>query len=300
MNNALARVEPSTAVAMNTLFPGPQEWGIIKEHAGMLVKSGFLPRGIDTAEKAIAIILKGREMGIPPMQAFAHIAIVEGKPTMSAELMRSQIFRLVPGAVFEILELSNQGCTIRAGRPGRKTTDFSWGPDEARAAGLLGKQNWQRYPKAMYLARVTAEAARALFADALMGVSYTHEELAPDVELDDDERPIEGAKKPGPAAKPAPAAAAPKTEPAPAAPPAAKKGHPFDVENEAHKGTVVQILRKREVPEGWWGAILGAMKGKFFSELETVIGEVGDLMEAEEATNKDAAMEAEYVESAQQ
>ena len=173
-------------ITQSSLFPPAKEWAMIKEQSALLVQSGLLPRTIDTPAKAVAIMLKGREMGIPPMQAFSHIAIIEGKPAMSAELQRAQIYRLVPGAIFEIEELTSNGCTILAGRPGRRATRFTWGPEDAKAAGLLSKQNWQKYPKAMYLARASSEAARAIFPDALMGCAYTPEELDPDAEVDED------------------------------------------------------------------------------------------------------------------
>lgn len=213
--SALVTVQQPQALS---LFPAQHEWAQMKEAATMLVRSGFLPRAVDTGEKAIAIMLKGREMGIPPMQAFAHIAIVEGKPTMSAELMRAQVFRLVPGAVLDIEELAADGCKIKAGRPGRKVTMFTWGPDDARAAGLLGKQNWQKYPKAMYLARCTAEACRAVFPDALMGVSYTPEEINPELEVNED-----GVVEVTAIPKPAPTE--PKQQPSRAAPAPRPNGH---------------------------------------------------------------------------
>lgn len=53
-----------------SLFPSETEWKMLKEQATMAVKSGFLPRAVDTPEKAIVIALKGRELGIPPDASF--------------------------------------------------------------------------------------------------------------------------------------------------------------------------------------------------------------------------------------
>jgi hypothetical protein len=60
--------------------------------------------------------------------------------------------------------------------------------DDAKRAGLAGKNNWRSYPRAMLLARATAELCRALFPDVLAGISHTIEELA---DGDDVDRPLE-------------------------------------------------------------------------------------------------------------
>lgn len=155
---------------------------MLKEQAAMVVKTGFLPRAVDTPEKAITIALKGRELGVPPMQAYSHIHIIDGKPTISAELMLSLIYKNCPGAVINYIENTDKKCVIEAKRPGHKATKFSYSIDEARGAALLTKSNWQKYPAAMLRARTVAIVARAAFADAIMGCSYIPEELGAEVD----------------------------------------------------------------------------------------------------------------------
>jgi len=46
--------------------------------AEVLVKSGLLPRTVKTPAAAVAIMLTGRELGIPPMQSFRSIYVVDG------------------------------------------------------------------------------------------------------------------------------------------------------------------------------------------------------------------------------
>jgi hypothetical protein len=174
----------SNLPALKNSFPSPQEFTAIKELGAMAVKSGLLPTSVNTPEKAVIIILKGRELGIPPMQAFSSIAVVNGKPTMSAELMAAMIYKNVPGAIINYLKSDNNECVIEAQRPGGKPTRFSFSMEDAKRANLVGKGPWQTYPAAMLRARCLSAMARAMFADALSGVVYTPEELG--AEIDDD------------------------------------------------------------------------------------------------------------------
>lgn len=163
------------------LMTSRDDWTVLKEQATALVRSGFLPKGIDTPEKAVAIALKGREMGLPLMQSFSHISIINGKPCVSSELMLAQIYRLCPGARINIEQTTDTGCIINAARPAGKTTRFEFCQADAKRAGLLAKDTWQKFPKAMYHARCVSLMARAMFPDAIMGASYTPEEMGAEV-----------------------------------------------------------------------------------------------------------------------
>lgn len=154
----------------------PGEWQAMREQAKALVLSKFLPKAVDTPEKAIAVMMTGRELGIGPMQALRTIHIIDGKPTLAAELIAALVLRRVPGAVFEVSESTNDRCTVLAARPGRPEREFSFTMDDAKAAGLTGKDNWKKYPRAMLRSRAITEAARAVFPDATTGV-YDPDEL---------------------------------------------------------------------------------------------------------------------------
>ena len=195
----------STEIALRapqTLFPSKVEWEMLKEQATMAVKSGLLPRAVDTVEKAIVIALKGREVGIPPMQAFSHIHVVDGKPGFSAELMLALIYKNCPGSVANYIESDEKRCVVEATRPGHKATRFSFTIEEARQAGLLNKNNWKGYPAAMLRARAVSAMARAIFPDAIMGCSHTPEELGAETDEDGQVIEIPPAKKPEPGPQP--------------------------------------------------------------------------------------------------
>lgn len=175
----------SNLIAQSNLLPAPAEFQTLKEIASMAVKSGFLPTSIKSSEQAIIIALKGRELGIPPMVAFAHISVINGKPCISAELMLSQIYQKVPSASINFIKNDNESCVIEAIRKNCKPSTWSFTIEDAKSAQLLGKQVWKQYPAAMLRARAISAMARAVFPDALNGVSYTPEEMGAEIEIDD-------------------------------------------------------------------------------------------------------------------
>jgi hypothetical protein len=122
-------------------------------------------------------MLKGRELGIPPLQALSHINVINGKPAMSAELMLAQILKLHPKTQFKFPERTNEKCTISVKRAGFDFESFTFTIQDAKQAGLMSNPSWNKYPRAMLHARVVSEMARSLFPDALAGISYTPEEL---------------------------------------------------------------------------------------------------------------------------
>jgi hypothetical protein len=155
---------------------------VYKEQADSLLKSGFLPASIKTTEQAIAIILKGKEVGFPPMQAFSHINVINGKPAISAEGMNYLIRKTHPRARISILKRTDAVCEIKAQRHSDEAPVlFSFTMDDAKRAALLANPSWQKYPKAMLFARCFSEMARTLFPDAIGGISYTPEEMGAQV-----------------------------------------------------------------------------------------------------------------------
>lgn len=196
------------------LMPNQTELSTMKELCSTLVQSGFLPSSIKSPHQALAIMLKGRELNLPPMQSFSSIAIISGKPTMSSELMLSMIYRNCPGAIVNFEVTDATVCKISAKRPNGKATDFSFSMEDAKRAGLAGKGPWATYPAAMLRARCVSAMARAIFPDALSGVVYTPEEMGAEV---DEEGQVKDVTPPEP--PPAPKAEAPKQVPPPAKPP---------------------------------------------------------------------------------
>lgn len=144
-----------------------------------LLPTGFLPGTIKTAEQAVAIMLKGQELRIPPMYALSNIAVIQGKPAANAELMLALIFRDHGDDAILFTETSSTIATISYKRRSwRQRCGFSFTIADAKTAGLAGG-NWNKYPAAMLRARCISAVARLAFPDTIGGM-YTPEELGVD------------------------------------------------------------------------------------------------------------------------
>lgn len=178
--------EQQTKTTTPAVLAEEAAWVVLQRQCKAFVASGYLPAHITknaTPEVAIAraltIATKGRELGIPPLQAFSSIYLVEGKPALAAELMLALIYAKCRGAQVTYLtppEKANEEATFEFVRPGGKPQVFRFTMEDAKRAGVAGKDNWRKYPAAMLRARCVSAGARAVFPDAIMGC-YTPEEL---------------------------------------------------------------------------------------------------------------------------
>ena len=144
--------------------------------AGKISTTNFVPKGLRGKPAEIAAcILTGREVGIGPMEALAKIHVIDGRPAMSAELMRSLVMR--DGHEITYPTLTDDKVTAKGKRAGSDTwTEVTWTIKDAQRIGVATRDTWKKYPRQMLSARATSELCRLLFPDALGGISYTPEE----------------------------------------------------------------------------------------------------------------------------
>jgi hypothetical protein len=135
----------------------------------------------------MAIIQKGRELGIPPMYALSNIGIINGKPVVGAEVMLAMVYRDHGDQAIQVEETSADRCSVVYKRRNwGQARRFEWTSEDAQKAGLLGKGGpWSQYPAAMLRARCISAVARLAFPDSIGGM-YTAEELGAEVTVTDD------------------------------------------------------------------------------------------------------------------
>jgi hypothetical protein len=159
----------------------PRDIGEAKALALTLSKASILPSALRGKEADILMtMMAGRELGLGPIASLRLIHIIEGKPSMAAELIAALCLRSPVCEGVDLDESTATKATYTATRKGRKPVTMSFTLDEAKLAGLVGKDNWRKYPAAMLRARCVAALCRAVFPDVVGGL-YDPDELERDV-----------------------------------------------------------------------------------------------------------------------
>ena len=133
-------------------------------------------------------ILAGREMGYGPFASVQGIHVIQGKPVISANLMAAAVKR--SGRYdYRVRRLDNDGCEVeffqRNGDKLESIGKSSFTRDDAKAAGLLGKDNWSKFARNMFFARALSNGIRWYCADVFDGsAAYTPDELGVDEDAD--------------------------------------------------------------------------------------------------------------------
>jgi hypothetical protein len=157
-------------------------FGELMTQADTLVKSGFLPQSIKTKEQAVAIITMGQELGIGTWAALNGINVIQGKPTISPQLMLALINR--SGQLEDMqIESCPDRCVVTMKRKGRASHSERFDLQAAAAMGLTGKDNYRKQPAVMLKWRAVSACARVVFPDVIMGF-YLPEEINPDLPVD--------------------------------------------------------------------------------------------------------------------
>jgi hypothetical protein len=190
------------------LSPAEVNW----KTAQKIANTPFVPTAFRGKPEAVfAAILYGDELGLGPMQSLNSIHVIEGKPSMSPELMRALVARA--GHRLDVKLASNDKVVLwgkRADNGSEATVE--WSMKDAQQAGLAGRGAWKTYPRAMLLARATSEICRQIFSDCIMGLSYTPEEASSIAGVEWTDTPVEPVQT-APVLTAAPPTTAPNAEP---------------------------------------------------------------------------------------
>jgi len=144
----------------------------IQTMANAVVKSQLF--GMKTVEQATALMLIAQAEGYHPALAARDYHIIQGRPTLKAETMMARFQQ--QGGKVDWKTLTDEEVTATFSHPSGGSATITWTFEQARKAGLTGKDNWKNYPRAMLRARVVSEGIRTVFPGVVLGV-YTPEEV---------------------------------------------------------------------------------------------------------------------------
>lgn len=151
-------------------------------NAEELAKANLLPPAYrENPANVLLAIQTGAPLGFTAMQSISGIHIINGKPTMSADMVAAAVRRAGHKLRVEGDDMTARARLIRADDPDYEFKSV-WTMERAKRAGLTSNSSWRQYPAAMLKARAITEVARQGANDALYGVIYTPEELGASVD----------------------------------------------------------------------------------------------------------------------
>ncbi|MGG5541922.1 hypothetical protein P4G95_08975 [Burkholderia vietnamiensis] len=146
--------------------------------ANILADSSIVPKDfIGKPGNVLVAIQWGMELGLKPMQAMQNIAVINGRPSLWGD---SLLALVLASPVCEYVQEWEENGTafIKVKRRGKPEDVQSFSDDDAKKAGLIGKQGpWAQYPQRMKKMRARAFALRDNFADVLKGIAVAEEAM---------------------------------------------------------------------------------------------------------------------------
>lgn len=131
-------------------------------------------------QAVLATVMVGRELGLPAMASLRMIHNIEGKHSLSAQLVVALVLKSGLAEYFRPIEISDTKVTFETKRKGKGNTPvrLTHTIEMAQQAGLVKeKSGWVKNPTDMLVARCQVRLARLVYPDVSGGL-YTPEELA--------------------------------------------------------------------------------------------------------------------------
>lgn len=149
--------------------------------ANTLAQSSLVPTSYRGKPQDTFVALQmGHELGMQPMASLNNIYVVNGRPTLSSQVMLGLAKSRPDYAGMKMIDSSTQKVSLEISRvlPGggveTQRGEFTYA--EAEKAKLTGKDNWRNYPRNMLEARAISFALRKLYPDLFAGI-YSKEEV---------------------------------------------------------------------------------------------------------------------------
>jgi hypothetical protein len=165
-----------------------EEATIVAEHAA----ASRLFKDILDPPQAMMLIMLGRKFGLSAVDSLRMIHMIEGKPSMSAQLIVGIVQKSGMAEYFELDESSNTSAKWITKRKGnRKEKSWTFTVNDAKTARLGGiwdkekkvlkeafdpNSNWAKFPAVMCSWRAAVFLARVVYAD-LVGGLYMPDEI---------------------------------------------------------------------------------------------------------------------------
>ncbi len=130
-------------------------------------------------EAILAVLLRGRALGLDATTALDAFHVIQGRPTMAADLIVGLVLSSPKCRFFKMVESTDSRAvykTHRADDPDPDPTFHEFNMEMAKKMGLTGKDNWRKQAATMLRHRCATALARMVYPDVVGGL-YDPEEI---------------------------------------------------------------------------------------------------------------------------
>lgn len=171
-SSSLVLEERATGLAV--LSFAPKSLQDVRDLAIILADSGIGPKVWRNPNAGVVMLMTALELGLTVSQAFRGMYEVGGKPALESGLILAIVRSYHDCKYFYKLPVTDEEkeakfVTKRNSDP--EPVEFRYTLDDAKKAGLLGKDNWQHHPKDMLRAKAITRLAKLVYPDLLFGMA---------------------------------------------------------------------------------------------------------------------------------
>lgn len=149
----------------------------VERAAAAMSRSGYFQDAKDAAQSVVKI-LAGQEMGFGPFASMTGIYIIQGRPSIGANLMAAAV-KSSGRYNYRVIEMTDTVCEIAFYEQGQECGRSRFTIEDARKAQT---KNLDKFPRNMLFARAMSNGCRWYTPDIFAGApTYTPEELGANV-----------------------------------------------------------------------------------------------------------------------
>lgn len=196
-------MDPSTAVVSRDAqqllvqpiefrgLPTPEQWKNLLAICADLIATGLLPDSIKTPAQGAIIILKGAEVGLPPVMSLTEIYVTKGRPSLSAQAIGYILNRA--GCKVDFPKATDTEATCVITRPDGRSHSVTFSAndaarmytrDEGKTIKLVDSYQYRSNPSVMFAYRALSRNAKRFCPDFIAGSRMIGELLEDDAEVD--------------------------------------------------------------------------------------------------------------------
>lgn len=156
-------ITPAPQREVQYLTPEAERFALQQRMAKLFYVSGLFAdikgQGVEQSiAQAFVKIALGDSMGFSAAESMQGIDIIKNRPAVGAQLRAARMQR--NGYTWDVLQCDDKGCRLQLYKGDKKLGEVSYMEADAKAAGLLSKDNWKNDPSSMYFARAITRSQR--------------------------------------------------------------------------------------------------------------------------------------------